>query len=80
MQLRFNGQTYTAGESQIKTVATEHTACFRGQKYQIRTPVVSVSSDRQYQLSASIRKYRGVGYIVERQIPNTPEQPEICYG
>ena len=79
MQLRFKGQTYTAGNSQIQTVATEHTACFRGQKYQIRTPVVPVSHDRQYQLSARIGKYRGVCYIVERQLPNTPEQPEACY-
>ena len=79
MQLRFKGQTYTVGDRQIKTVATEHTACFRGQKYQIRTPVIPVSNDRQYQLSARVGKYRGVWYIVERQILNRPEQPEIYY-
>ncbi|VEP15749.1 conserved hypothetical protein [Hyella patelloides LEGE 07179] len=61
MQLHFLGQAYSANRSLIKTVVSEHIACFRGQSYAIRVPTQIVKS----QLSVRIRKYRGVSYIVE---------------
>lgn len=78
MKLQFRGQTYFTTDTEVKTVPTEHTACFRGQKYQIRVPVMPDNSQKS-QISASIRKYRGVNYIVEhRTFPNSPSR-EVCY-
>ena len=74
MKLQFKGQTYFTANSQVKTVSTENTACFRGQKYQIRIPVTSPQNCYEHQLSASVRKYRGVSYIVARQFPHRPER------
>lgn len=62
MKLQFKGQSYFTINTQVKTAYTEHNACFRGQKYQIRTPVML--DNEKCQLSASIRKYRGISYIV----------------
>ena len=61
MQLRFMGQTYTTANNRVQTVATQQTAIFKGQKYQIRVPVPSAKS----QLNTQVRKYRGVTYTVE---------------
>ena len=61
MQLRFLGQTYSTDNNQVKTVASEHTARFRGQNYTLRVSTQIF----KYQLGVSIRKYRGVFYIVE---------------
>ena len=63
MQLRFMGQTYTANSTEVATVASEQTATFKGQKYQIRVPVPTAKS----QLNTQVRKYRGVTYTVEPQ-------------
>ena len=61
MQLHFMGQTYFASNNQVATVATEQTATFKGQKYQVRVPVQTAKS----QLNPQVRKYRGVTYTVE---------------
>lgn len=58
MELRFMGQVYSASKSRVRTIATEQTACFKGQKYQIRVPVQTVQSID----NAGIKKYRGVAY------------------
>ena len=59
MQLRFMGQTYSADSNGVETVATQQTASFKGQKYQVRVPVQTVKSQ-----SPQLRKYRGVTYAV----------------
>lgn len=61
MELRFLGQTYTTTNNRVATVATEQTASFKGQKYQVRVPVQPIKS----QLTTAEMKYRGVAYIVE---------------
>ena len=61
MELRFMGQAYTTANRRVATVATEQTASFKGQKYQIRVPVQSIKS----QPNREARKYRGVTYTVE---------------
>ena len=63
MELRFMGQTYTTANSRVPTVATQQTASFKGQKYQIRVPVQTIKS----QLNTESRKYRGVTYTVKPQ-------------
>ena len=79
MKLQFKGQTYLATNSQVATVDTEYTARYRGQEYQIRVPVMPENVER-CQLSASIRKYRGVNYIVERKVaPDSPNERQVCY-
>ena len=79
MKLQFKGQTYLAANTKVETVPTEHTACFRGQKYQIRVPVMLHNSEK-CQLSASIRKYRGINYIAGRRaFPDLPNNREVCY-
>ncbi len=66
MQLRFLGQTYSADNNQVETTASEYTARFRGQSYTIPIPTQIVKSQlSKPQLSVSVRKYRGVYYIVE---------------
>ena len=79
MKLQFKGQTYLAADTKVETVSTEYTACFRGQKYQIRVPVMLHDSNK-CQLSASIRKYRGISYIAGRRaFPNSSSDREVCY-
>lgn len=79
MELKFKGQTYLTSNNQVKTVATKHTACYRGQRYQIRVPIMPNTSE-EYQLKASMRKYRGIDYIVEhRELPNPPQERQVCY-
>lgn len=79
MKLKFKGQSYLANNTKVETVDTEYTACFRGQKYQIRVPVIPENSEK-CQISASIRKYRGINYIVERRaFPEQPNDREVCY-
>ena len=63
MELRFLGQTYTTANNRVPTVATQQTASFKGQKYQVRVPVQTAKS----LLNTEIRKYRGVTYTVEPQ-------------
>ena len=78
MKLQFKGQTYFKANTQVQTVSTDRTACFRGQKYQIRVPVLP--NNPECQLSASIRKYRGISYIVgRRELPDLPESRQVCY-
>ena len=59
MELRFMGQTYSANNNKVTTVATQQTASFKGQKYQVRIPVQTFKSQPQ-----QLRKYRGVTYAV----------------
>ena len=56
MRLRFLGQTYSAANNQIETIASSNKARFLGQNYTINVPVTTVKS----QLGA--RKYRGIIY------------------
>ena len=63
MQLRFMGQTYSASNAKVATVASEQTASFKGQKYQIRVPLQTAKS----RLNTEKRKYRGVTYTVKSQ-------------
>ena len=63
MQLRFMGQTYTTANNKVETVATQQTASFKGQKYQVRIPVQAAKS----QLNTEERKYRGITYTVKPQ-------------
>ena len=60
MELRFMGQTYSANNNKVTTVATQQTASFKGQKYQVRVPIQTAKS----QLNTEARKYRGVTYTV----------------
>ena len=60
MQLRFMGQAYITASNRVSTVASEQTAKFKGQKYQLRVPV----SKTKLQLNTEERKYRGVTYTV----------------
>ncbi|MBE9046937.1 DUF4278 domain-containing protein [Pleurocapsales cyanobacterium LEGE 10410] len=80
MELRFLGRAYNTSPQQISTIPSEHTACFRGQRYSLRVPVASTKSQlERSQLSASIRKYRGIAYIVEHHNPAPPKQRKCCY-
>lgn len=63
MELRFLGQSYSASNIRINTVVSKQTACFKGQRYNLRVPVSTTQCDRQI----GIRKYRGVTYTVEPQ-------------
>ena len=63
MELRFLGQTYTTANNRVPTVASQQTASFKGQKYQVRVPLQTAKS----LLNTEIRKYRGVTYTVEPQ-------------
>ena len=58
MELRFMGQVYYASNNRVQTIAGKQTANFKGQKYQVRVPVQTVSSADD----AGIKKYRGVAY------------------
>lgn len=80
MKLRFLGQPYSKSQSHLDTVPSDRTACYRGQKYQLRAPATNLAtpSDRS-ELSISIRKYRGVSYIVEHRNSAPPKQREFCH-
>ena len=76
MQLRFMGQTYTTSNNRVQTVASEQTATFKGQKYQIRVPVQTA----KYQLNLQERKYRGVAYnTVEPNYACPTNNLQPCY-
>ncbi len=60
MKLRFLGQTYSHSNSQVKTITSEITGQFLGQKYILRRPLPLFKSQSQSQLG--LRKYRGVSY------------------
>ena len=81
MELRFLGRTYSASPKQIATVPSIHIGCFRGQRYSIQLPVqTSNIQQNKSLLAASIRKYRGVAYIVPfQEFPPTSDKREICY-
>ena len=74
MQLRFMGQTYFASNNRVATVATEQTATFKGQKYQVRVPVQTAKS----QLNPQVRKYRGVTYTVEPNYATQTNNLQAC--
>ena len=81
MKLRFLGQTYFFSPRQIPTVASSEKACFRGQQYNRRLPVVNINTKpvESAQVSAIVYKYRGVSYIVERhRVDRQPNKPELC--
>ena len=56
MKLRFLGQAYSTSHNQVKTVASEQTACFLGQSYIPHRPVQPFNS------KLGFRKYRGIAY------------------
>ncbi|VEP15561.1 conserved hypothetical protein [Hyella patelloides LEGE 07179] len=56
MELRFLGQLYSTLGDHLETEASEQTASFRGQKYQLRRPIIT----NKPQLG--LRKYRGITY------------------
>lgn len=83
MKLRFLGQTYTRSQVHIETISSDYIACFRGQNYYLRVPVmnhqvINKKARNKISSSASIRKYRGVSYIVERKNPLLPEPQEFA--
>ena len=53
------GQTYTTAKNKVPTVATQQTASFKGQKYQVSVLVQTTKSQ-----SREVKKYRGVAYTV----------------
>ena len=57
MKLHFLGQTYSASNNQVETVASEQTAHFLGQHYAIRRPIQTIHSQIDVR-----KKYRGVVY------------------
>ena len=57
MELRFMGQTYTTASNTVATTSSKQTATFKGQKYQVRVPVQTVSVG-----NTGLKKYRGVAY------------------
>ena len=79
MKLRFLGRTYSRSQVHLETIPSDLTACFRGQRYHLRVPVVA-SNEAQNRISsiASIRKYRGVSYVVEQQNSQPPKQRELA--
>ena len=80
MKLRFLGKLYSRPQVHLETIPSDYTACYRGQKYQLRVPATSIatSSDR-YELSVSVRKYRGVSYVIEHRNPVSPQAKEFCH-
>ena len=65
MQLRFLGRAYSTFPKHFSTIPSGKTACFRGQRYNLRAPIVNLKLEREKaQIDADIRKYRGVTYIV----------------
>ena len=61
MNLRFLGQTYSASNDLVPTVAIPRVACFRGQSYTLRRPVPTV----QLKSGWEFKKYRGVVYYTK---------------
>ena len=51
------GQTYTTASNTVATTSSKQTATFKGQKYQVRVPVQTVSVG-----NTGLKKYRGVAY------------------
>ena len=79
MKLRFLGQTYSLPSPKMPTVLSKNKACYRGQQYNIRVPVANIDPrSPETQISACVRKYRGVSYIVERRLPEHPNKRELC--
>ena len=56
MQLRFLGQNYYTSNNRVPTVATENTAHFLGQTYNLRRPV------QTFKPQLGLKKYRGISY------------------
>ena len=56
MKLRFLGQTYSASNNRVETIASDCTARFLGRNYTIRRPVQIFKSQ------LGVKKYRGVFY------------------
>jgi hypothetical protein len=81
MKLNFMGQSYSLLQQQVATIASENTACFRGQRYKLRVPVaISQVRSRPTQLTAVVQKYRGVSYItLGNQFYEKPKESEHCY-
>ena len=76
MFLRFLGRTYFKFQKRIETIASEDTACYRGQRYNLRAPVaIEKPKTSGSQMSIIIYKYRGVNYVVERH--QFPKQKKL---
>ena len=81
MKLSFLGQTYSSRQKQITTIKSELTGCYRGQRYALRSPAIDLSSEPQASYtSVTVRKYRGVSYIVQRNYPAQPNKKEVCHS
>ena len=78
MKLHFLGRTYTHSQVHLKTIPSDCVACFRGQCYNLRVPVINNEAQHEISFSASIRKYRGVSYIVERKSSLPPKPREFA--
>ncbi len=80
MKLRFLGKTYFQSQQQIPTIASETTACYRGQRYNLPVPVETYQlRSRESLTSAVIYKYRGVSYVVERHQFDTKQNRKLIY-
>lgn len=80
MKLRFLGQSYSQSHQQIATIASEYTACYRGQRYNLRMLVATEKSRSPESLtSAVVHKYRGVSYVVERHQFPTKQNKKLVY-
>ena len=80
MKLRFLGQIYSQFQQQIPTIASENTACYRGQQYNLSVPVaISPSRSPECLTSAVIHKYRGVSYVVEHHQFPTEQNKKLVY-
>ena len=81
MKLNFMGQSYSLSQPQLTTIASENTACYRGQLYNLRVPVtISKGRSPESELIAVVQKYRGVSYVVERyQFVEKTNKHEHCY-
>lgn len=58
MELRFLGNTYSASDNSIETVAIPYLARFRGQSYILHRPIKNL----QLKPKLGLKKYRGVAY------------------
>ena len=81
MQLRFLGRTYTTSPKQMATVLSIHKACYRVQSYNLPLPVANSNTRTDESLlAASIRKYRGISYVIPHQeLPPISDKREVCY-
>ena len=78
MKLQFLGRTYTSRQVHLETIPSDLTACYRGQSYNLRIPVTKDEAQSQISSFASVRKYRGVSYIVEQKNSLPPKQREFA--